>query len=606
MQRFRWPKWLTAPEGLALDDERWVLTIDDVRPTRESFEAAVKAATDAQVERVGMLSLPPGTALLADGMLHDIDGVFQMRTVLRADLRPDLPQATLDAIVAAADPTTVELPAGEIAWTSDAIMFVDTPTDDGRDYASAGLGHRDLPLPFMTMDHQPEGASDPHGGAFASGRVDSITLGQFPRVPAAGVFLDSDEGRRAAALAAAGAVTGVSVDLAVFEYDLEYVTEEVIDGGETFEVVTDVIFHGLRQDIIGATQTPHPAFGQARIAIAPSEDTAAEPVAASAVIVGDVLPQPVVVGDVPDIPWTPPTPQQSDTLLRTWAGSGTASGHLWLGQGDGPRPWFGPLLASAEASHPDRSAFDLPTERVPWTVDGDRVYGYLAFWTEEDGHTPMCHIGYSDQCVCPPKSKTGYARFLQHDLQTTGGSVPVGPVCLRGGHADGYQTEAEARAHYDNTDSIAAWVTIGENAHGIACAGVVQPDLSEGDRLKLAACQPSGDWRPYQTSHELVAVSMVPVPGFPQAFAAAGVPQVPRPRLWVDDGEVRSLVAAGAAAPARLLVAKLAAERPVTRGEMDALASRLDRMEEVVRDAAAVAATLEPDARARLLEVLAR
>lgn len=493
------------------------------------------------------------------------------------------------ALTAAVDPDN--LPPGEIPWTSEAIMFVDTPTGDGRDFAGVGTTHRALPLPLMCQSTTPEMGG--HAGAVICGRIDTVDLGSFPAVPASGVFDDSDMGREAARLVAAGMMDGVSVDLAIEDYELEFVTETIEEDGESFEVIVDVLFHGLVQQIMGATHTPFPAFADARLGLGdmgdeeePEDDMPEEEPEGMAASVG--------INDV------------GEAYGGWWLGvTSTSPLTTSLSEWRATPPTEAALLASAAATDPDPSAFVLPTEPIPWTVDrkAGTVRGFVALSHDADGEE-MCHVSFPDRCVCPPRSQTGYARYLLREIQCCDGTkVGVGPLCLRGGHANPYATERAALDHYDNTDSVAAWVTAGEvewadGRWGIAVAGIIQPDLDDAQLRKLELSSPSGDWRPYPPGQadrrEMIAVSMVPVPGFPQVIAASGSPFLPR----FDD---EALVAAGALGPAKLKAEELRIAQPATVGDLDALAVRLAGLEERHDAIARALSRLEPDVRGRVL-----
>jgi hypothetical protein len=80
-------------------------------------------------------------------------------------------------------------------------------------------------------------------------------------------------------------------------------------------------------------------------------------------------------------------------------------------------------------------------------------------------------------------------------------------------------SEADARAHYDDTGTVAAFVRAGEDRHGIWVAGALRSDLPVEKRRDLLANPPSGDWR----NGELIAIHAVPTPGYavPRVAVAA-------------------------------------------------------------------------------------
>jgi hypothetical protein len=115
--------------------------------------------------------------------------------------------------------------------------------------------------------------------------------------------------------------------------------------------------------------------------------------------------------------------------------------------------------------------------------------------------------------------------------------VPVGQVTLAGGHCNDLTASAgDAVKHYDDTASAVADVNVGEDAHGIWIAGSLRPGVTPEQIRALRASAPSGDWRPINGSHELVAICQVNHPGFPVA------------RTLVAAGQIQAIIAAGAAA----------------------------------------------------------
>lgn len=166
------------------------------------------------------------------------------------------------------------------------------------------------------------------------------------------------------------------------------------------------------------------------------------------------------------------------------------------------------MYASATPSLPPVEYFARPAEVTPVTVDGDRVYGYVATWGS-------CHIGLPG-CTTAPSSDTAYAHFLrQEQLTATGESLPVGVLTVGGGHADPSIGVIPAMQHYDDVGAAVARVFAGEDEHGIWVAGWVPP-YADADKVKmLADLDVSGDWRRIGGNLELVAVCAVNTPGFP-------------------------------------------------------------------------------------------
>lgn len=163
---------------------------------------------------------------------------------------------------------------------------------------------------------------------------------------------------------------------------------------------------------------------------------------------------------------------------------------------------------SRETSLPPLEYFAKPDTVGPVTVDGDRVYGYVATWG-------TCHIGLPG-CTTAPSSSTAYAHFLRQEQDTaTGESIPVGTLTVGGGHASPDVGIVPAMAHYDDVGHAVARVFAGEDEHGIWVAGWVPPYADPAKVQQLADLDVSGDWRRVGGNLELVAVCAVNTPGFP-------------------------------------------------------------------------------------------
>lgn len=163
---------------------------------------------------------------------------------------------------------------------------------------------------------------------------------------------------------------------------------------------------------------------------------------------------------------------------------------------------------SRETSLPPLEYFAKPDTVGPVTVDGDRVYGYVATWG-------TCHIGLPG-CTTAPSSSTAYAHFLRQEQDTaTGESIPVGTLTVGGGHADPGVGIVPAMAHYDDVGHAVARVFAGEDEHGIWVAGWVPPYADPEKVQQLSDLDVSGDWRRVGGNLELVAVCAVNTPGFP-------------------------------------------------------------------------------------------
>jgi hypothetical protein len=263
-------------------------------------------------------------------------------------------------------------------------------------------------------------------------------------VTATGHMLDVMEAWEAEQLVDAG-VIGPSMDLD----DLTY----VVDDSER------VVITSAR--IAGATLVAIPSFADVSISLAP----------------------------VP----APDVSRETSPVDMEWAGA-----YALRASGD----------VSRETSLPPLEYFTRPTDVVPVTVDGDRVYGYMATWG-------TCHIGLPG-CTTAPSSPSGYAHFLRQEQPTaTGESVPVGVLTVGGGHADPSLGVVPAMAHYDDVGSAVARVMAGEDEFGIWVSGWIPPYADRSKVQQLADLDVSGDWRRTGGALELVAVCAVNTPGFP-------------------------------------------------------------------------------------------
>lgn len=190
------------------------------------------------------------------------------------------------------------------------------------------------------------------------------------------------------------------------------------------------------------------------------------------------------------------------------------------------------LRAAADQVLPPASDFTNPHLEAPTPLTvtrNGRVYGHLATWG-------VCHIGYGENCVTPPKSSTGYAYFMTGEVMVAGGAaIPVGQITLGTGHAPAAASSRAAAAHYDNTGAVVADVCAGEDEYGIWVAGRLRPDTPAEQVTSLRAAALSGDWRRIGGSLELVAALAVNVPGFP----------IPRVALAASGERQTALVAAG-------------------------------------------------------------
>ena len=172
-----------------------------------------------------------------------------------------------------------------------------------------------------------------------------------------------------------------------------------------------------------------------------------------------------------------------------------------------------------------------PDEPTPWTVlASGQAYGHAALW--ETCHTGFLNSQFS-QCIKPPRSESNYSWFHTGSVETEDGAmVAAGVVTYNGMHAPTSMNLQAAAAHYDNTATVGATVRATNGRHGIWLAGAAVPGA---DLRALRANPPSGDWRPWKGSLEMIAALSVPVQGFP----------VPRAQLALSASGISALILPG-------------------------------------------------------------
>lgn len=363
---------------------------------------------------------------------------------------------------AAIHETSMSAALGSPSWR--AVLCVEgEPTEDGRLLEPGSITWRDLPLTLLCQIETQPG----HDGAEVCGRIDRIYR-EGNQIIGEGIFDSGQFGLEAARLVTEQVLRGISVDLAVLEYEIRAAPDAddqmmapedgmiVADDPDELFVVTDGV-------IGAATICPFQAIANATIEVL----TASGPfrVARITSLAGlETLTASAVEAEAP---------------LRP------------------PAEWF------------DDPKLDRPTN-VTVNDDG-RVFGHVAPWRG-------CHTGYAGRCVPPPRSRTGYAHFHVGRVETAEGDlISIGKLTLASGHADIHDSSAAARRHYDNSAAVAAFVRAGEDAHGVWIAGALRPGVSPEQIQDLLANPLSGDWR----NGEMVAAHAVPVPGFPILQASA-------------------------------------------------------------------------------------
>lgn len=409
-------------------------------------------------------------------------------------------------------------------------------TDDGRAFAPGGIDWRELPLSLMAMIETQEG----HDGAQVSGRIDRIWR-EGNLVKGEGVFDSGEFGTDIARMVDDRTLRGVSVDIAVHEFEVGPRSDWFDDEGNwapkdkgeeaAEQDMLELLFGGPEEETIfvvtrgtigAATVCPFQAFADATIEIAASLVAAASPAI-----------------------WT--LTMQSEFTITEKQPVAEATEGLTAGAAG-----FAPLKPPADWFADPQ--FDGPT--AMHVTDDGRVYGHAALWG-------TCHIGIPGVCTEAPESATNYAYFLLKEVECDGGErIPCGTVTLEAPHADRRLNRADATAHYDNTGTAAVDVAVGEDEYGIWFAGALRPDVTEEQARDLRGATLSGDWRNVDGNLEMVALLAVNVPGFP----------VPRARALVaaaeDGNEVLTLVAAG------INVSALLTDED--REKFEALATRAD------------------------------
>lgn len=229
-----------------------------------------------------------------------------------------------------------------------------------------------------------------------------------------------------------------------------------------------------------------------------------------------------------------------------------------------PAAWFTDPQFTDVNTVPSGECGDVRGCPLTITDDG-QVFGHLALWQS-------CHIGYEGECVNPPTSPSGYARFLRGATKLDDDSVvATGNLTVGTGHASTDArnpiTASTAAAHYDNTGNAVARVAAGEDGYGIWVAGAIMPGASVAQVEALRSSALSGDWRRYPDGLDMVAALAVNVPGFPvprySLAASANVVEAVEPLAVESDGETFALVAAGSQS-----LVKMAAQPWLTETEM--------------------------------------
>jgi hypothetical protein len=396
--------------------------------------------------------------------------------------------------------TAADTTAGA-AWVSD-VAYEGLSTGDGRFIAEGALGWREPPLTLMAMVETPDFGG--HAGAQVAGRMDrfdkvgvNLDGEKLPKgvlsVQSTGVFDVGDYGTEIERMVSDRVLTGISVDLAVNEWAFrDPETGDIIDPEEATDAQWEKAFMGeyemaiLDAEIMAATVCPTPAFADAKIALLASSRVHANRA------------------------WR--ANEQGAELLGVEVGQlmTTITGRIG-------EPRSALVAAPAAPIAPPRDWFfrQEPDSATPltFTEDGE-VYGHIAAFGS-------CHTGFINgawsACVTPPVSRTGYAHFHVGEIVTAeGDAIPIGKLMIgEGGHASPSGSRNAARAHYDQTGRVGAYVRATDGQHGIWVCGALNTGLTDEQMRDLRANPPSGDWRAVDGNLELIAALAVPVPGYP-------------------------------------------------------------------------------------------
>lgn len=325
-----------------------------------------------------------------------------------------------------------------------------------------------LPAP---MYYQPDNKG--HDDGHLVGAMTSVEFDTEDNIAATyGYFLDGPNdperiatwAREAVAVALEGLVNP-SIDAGALEYDME----------------TDRL---LRADISGMTLVGMPAMTGTSITIIPPEAEAD--------------------GEHDDMPADIPATEDDDVDALI---GGSPLGRAMIAAVTEPAP-------AAAFEQPDLEGY-----QPGYRIEGRRIFGHLS-------NQNACHAAWTNECMGPPPTTTGYALFTRYRLATDAGEIPVGRLttglgqigngCKEGcpggcdpatadDHACAWTLSlVETVAHHDQMTTLAD-VAIGETESGdIWLSGLLREGLGAEEKRVLARRVWSGDWRPAGDSDELV------------------------------------------------------------------------------------------------------
>lgn len=388
----------------------------------------------------------------------------------------------------AAQPEKLAAAQGDVKW-SGPIAFEGVTTGDGRFINQGASRWENLPIPLRWTESD-QGA---HKGAVVVGTIDTIERRDDGALFATGIIDTSTEnGYKVFQLMSKGILRGVSVDMD--EMDVEMRVRK-----EIYDKITD------EED---KPQTLEITDGYVKVGQGAMDD--------EIMVVTDTLIRAATLCDIPAF--------KNALLTLTAPGNGLPPDQAEAGVlGPDNVTVMEPVVVAAAPIRPPAHFFANPSlnEPTPISIEDDgRIYGHIALWG-------TCHTGFANSCVTVPRSRANYAHFRTGDMVLSDGShIPVGKITMSTGHASTRLAAAPAAAHYDDTGAVAAYVSAGEDRHGIWVSGTLSPGLTDAQMVELRAAPMSGDWRSLGGNLELVALLAVNMPGFPvprtKALVAAG------------------------------------------------------------------------------------
>lgn len=464
-----------------------------------------KASSDA-VRLAALRELAPGLQSLTDSEILGTHALI-LAAMKKHDYRGDGEACAVCGEMASADchyeakteklaldvvemTVTAAADGGPTAWQA-TLLVEGVATEDGRLIAEGATTWRALPLPLGLM------LETPHSDiveAPVCGRIDDISrAGSL--IQARGIFNDTadDAELRATGLQAVEAVRdrivkGVSVDLLVLADDVIFVPDEEDDN--------DASGDQAGQDGMDIADDLYPVEADQPVAVIEMPEGRYIYVVTEGVIGSAcVVPVPAIAqGQIQVITADLSHVFEKIRFVTLFVEESLVAAVAPLRP---PADWF------------DDPQLDRPT---PLTITDDgRVYGHVALWSS-------CHQGFPGRCVPPPHSRSGYSLFHVGAIKTAeGDTIAIGKITLKAPHADVALNSEAARAHYDNTGTVAAFVRAGEDQYGPWVAGALRSDAPEEIVRDLLANPLSGDWR----AGEMIAAHAVPAPGFPVLRAAA-------------------------------------------------------------------------------------